>query len=91
MAEGSQKEKHRMNLLNANERITGGALRMPHSALGIVGLTREAERICPECGAPMIEFDRVTEDGAVFIWYTCTRENCEGQWLTKKALRMCGV
>ena len=39
----------------------------------------------------MTEFDRLTEDGAVFIWYACSRENCTGQWLTKKALRMCGA
>ena len=48
----------------------------------------EVERLCPECGAAMIEFDRLTEDGAVFIWYACTQEDCTGQWLSKKALRM---
>lgn len=48
------------------------------------------ERVCPECGAAMAEFDRLVEDGAVFIWYACTRDACMGQWLTKKALRMCG-
>jgi len=50
--------------------------------------SQEAERLCPECGAPMAEFDRLTEDGAVFIWYACTREDCTGQWLSKKVLRM---
>jgi hypothetical protein len=54
-------------------------------------LQGEVERICPECGAPMVEFDRLTEDGAVFIWYACTRVDCTGQWLSKKALRMCGI
>jgi hypothetical protein len=39
----------------------------------------------------MAEFDRLTEDSAVFIWYACTREDCTGQWLTKKAVRMCGA
>lgn len=48
----------------------------------------EAERLCPECGAAMVEFDRLTENGAVFIWYACTREDCTGQWLSKKVLRM---
>ncbi len=48
------------------------------------------ERVCPECGAAMAEFDRLVEDGAMFIWYACTREACMGQWLTKKALRMRG-
>jgi len=64
---------------------------MSHSPLDMTGLMGESERICPECGAAMTEFDRLTEDSAVFIWYACTRENCTGQWLTKKALRMCGA
>jgi ribosomal protein S27AE len=51
----------------------------------------DVERLCPECGAMMAEFDKLTEDGAVFIWYACTREECTGQWLSKKALRMCSV
>jgi len=51
-------------------------------------LSVEVERLCPECGAAMVEFDRLTEDGAVFIWYACTREDCTGQWLSKKVLRM---
>ena len=55
------------------------------------GLQIEAERLCPECGAAMVEFDRLTEDGAVFIWYACMREDCTGQWLSKKALRMRSV
>ena len=45
-------------------------------------------RLCAECGATLVEFDRLTEDGAVFIWYACTREDCAGQWLSKKVLRM---
>ena len=48
----------------------------------------DVERRCPECGAPMAESDRLMEDGAVFIWYACTCEDCSGQWLSKKALRM---
>jgi hypothetical protein len=48
----------------------------------------EVERLCPECGAAMAEFDRLAEDGAVFIWYACTREDCTGQWLSKKSMRM---
>ena len=54
-------------------------------------LETEAERLCPECGASMVEFDRLMEDGAVFIWYACTREDCTGQWLSKKVLRMGSV
>lgn len=80
-----------MNLLNVNERASGGATRMPHPSLDGVGLAEETDRICPECGAIMTEFDRLAEDSAVFIWYACTRESCTGQWLTKRALRMCGA
>ena len=54
-------------------------------------LTRNIEEVCPECGASMVEFDRRMEDGAVFIWYACTREDCTGQWLAKKAPRMRGI
>ncbi len=49
------------------------------------------EQSCPECGAAMVEVDRRMEDGAVFIWYACTREECTGQRLAKKAPRMCAV
>ena len=59
--------------------ITGGSLRL------------EAEWPCPKCGAAIVEFDRLTEDGAVFIWYACTREDCTGQWLSKRVLRMRSV
>jgi len=69
-----------MQLFSAS-RLAGGSLTME----------LEDERHCPECGATMVEVDKITEDGAVFIWYTCTREDCTGQWLTKRASRMCGV
>jgi hypothetical protein len=51
----------------------------------------DVEHLCPECGAPMVEVDRLEEDGAVFIWYSCTRECCTGQWLAKRVSRMCGA
>lgn len=80
-----------MSLLNGINRAVEEAPRMSHPSMQVPGLMEGTERICPECGASMVEFDRLTEDSAVFIWYACTRENCTGQWLTKKALRMCGA
>jgi len=53
--------------------------------------TTDVEQFCPECGGAMVEVDRRMEDGAVFIWYACSREECTGQWLAKKAPRMCGI
>jgi len=38
---------------------------------------------CPECGAIMTEADRLVEDRALFVWYTCSRADCDGQWLKK--------
>jgi hypothetical protein len=80
-----------MKLSNTNEHAVGGTLDARRSTFGVPGVMEEVERFCPECGAAMIEFDRLAEDGAVFIWYACSREDCTGQWLTKKALRMRSV
>lgn len=80
-----------MNLSNTKELVGGGPSQARHSTFGVRDVTDEVERLCPECGAAMTEFDRLTEDGAVFIWYACSREDCTGQWLTKRALRMCGA
>lgn len=80
-----------MSLLNGINRAAEKTSPTPRLPLGLAGRLDEPERICPECGAPMAEFDRLAEDSAVFIWYACTREDCTGQWLTKKAMRMCGA
>ena len=80
-----------MNLSSANGLVGGGVIQSRHSARQGPGLVEETEQVCPECGAAMIEFDRLMEDGAVFIWYTCSEGDCTGQWLAKKALRMMGV
>lgn len=50
-----------------------------------------SNRPCPECGREMVEFDRLTEDGALYVWYACTRDGCMGQWLAKRNLSGSGV
>jgi ribosomal protein S27AE len=59
--------------------------------LAVENAVVNSERLCPKCGAAMAELDRQSQDGAVLIWYSCTREGCTGQWLAKRALRMCGA
>jgi len=41
------------------------------------------EQLCPECGATMAEKDRLAEGRALFVWYTCSRAGCDGQWLRR--------
>ncbi len=47
--------------------------------------TLNSEQFCPECGAIMTEADRLAEGRALFVWYTCSRVGCDGQWLRKFA------
>ena len=49
------------------------------------------ERFCPECGAIMTEADRLVEGRDLFVWYTCSRVGCDGQWLRKFAKDMQNV
>lgn len=49
--------------------------------------TQKAEQqICPECNARMTVVDQRRENGVLFTWYECTRDNCNRQWLEKKIL-----
>ena len=41
------------------------------------------QKFCPECGSRMKELDRYNEEMATFIWYQCSRDDCDGQWLQK--------
>jgi hypothetical protein len=41
------------------------------------------EQLCPECGTKMTETDRVCENGIIFVWYRCSKNDCNGQWLQK--------
>ena len=36
---------------------------------------------CPECGARMTLIDWRNEGGTLFVWYSCSRNGCDGQWL----------
>lgn len=39
--------------------------------------------MCPDCKGTMTEVDRVVENGFLFVWYECTKDGCDGQWLEK--------
>ena len=41
---------------------------------------------CPQCGSTMAEAERINENGFSFVWYECTKADCEGQWLEKRAI-----
>ena len=47
---------------------------------------RQAEELgmCPECGAVMNEVDHIDEGLYTFIWFECSKSDCNGQWLQKK-------
>ena len=55
-----------------------------------IGTVKDSQKagckLCPECGASMAVDDRCMEDGAVFTWYYCTRDDCDGQQLEKEIL-----
>ncbi len=38
---------------------------------------------CLECGAIMDETERIYENGAIYIWYDCSKAECDGIWLKK--------
>ena len=45
---------------------------------------RTANRqLCPECGASMTLIYWGKENGTLFAWYNCDRDNCKSQWLKK--------
>jgi len=52
---------------------------------GVVAKSQQSQeqKFCPDCGAQMTEVDRRNEDGALFIWYECSKNNCDRQWLQK--------
>jgi hypothetical protein len=54
------------------QETTRGRLRLPN-----------AEQLCPECGAIMMEADQLVEGHATFVWYACSRVGCNGQWPRK--------
>ena len=51
------------------------------------GYSKAAKKhLCPQCGSVMSEAERINEDGFSFVWYECTRADCDGQWLEKRAI-----
>ena len=48
--------------------------------------SQKTERhVCPQCNTDMIVAEQCRENGFLFIWYECTRDGCDGQWLEKKS------
>ncbi len=43
----------------------------------------DIQQNCPECGEKMHITDRLSENGAVFVWYGCNKNECDGQWLQR--------
>jgi len=39
--------------------------------------------LCPDCGTTVVEAASSREDGALYVWYKCSRRDCSGQWLEK--------
>ena len=48
-------------------------------------LQKGERHICPQCNADMIAAEQCRENGFLFVWYECTRDSCDGQWLEKKS------
>ena len=46
-------------------------------------MNQETSRRCPECRMMMFEVDRTQECGMTYIWYECSTDSCDGQWLEK--------
>ena len=38
---------------------------------------------CPECGGLLSEVDRSDEGDVCYVWYECSKDGCDGQWLEK--------
>ena len=46
-------------------------------------LNASNEHFCPKCGSNLMEADRCNENQSLYVWYKCSRNNCDGQWLQK--------
>jgi len=47
----------------------------------VQGLHFAEDLACPDCGEQMKEVQRQEETHSVFVWYECTVNDCDGQWL----------
>jgi hypothetical protein len=41
-------------------------------------------QFCPECGALMTEEDRLHDNETLFIWFRCSKSDCQAKWLSWK-------
>jgi len=57
---------------------------MQSQSLSMASLKLKNQRSCPECGSQMAESYRCHENDILFIWYECSKEKCNGQWLQKE-------
>ena len=44
---------------------------------------RAGQISCPVCGNMMTKVDERKENGDLFVWYECSRNDCDGQWLQR--------
>jgi hypothetical protein len=39
-------------------------------------------RFCPECGALMTEEDTLRRNDTLFVWFKCSKGDCDGEWFS---------
>lgn len=67
------------------ERIVGGMNIGGENGMPVRNRQAPGKERCPDCGDRMTEVDRCNENGVLFVWYECGRNDCDGQWLEKTA------
>ncbi len=54
-------------------------------AVGTKYKRTEERGLCPVCGAAMTQVDKLEEGEHIFIWFECSKRDCDGRWLQKKS------